>query len=137
MMLRPPGSTRTDTLFPYTTLFRSDLHRLTGTWALVVAVVIALTGVWYLAERVLQVGSRLAEDARPARIKADDLRQRPPVLTPFDLDRAAARARTALPGLDIRQVALPVRPGDPLMFIGQADAWLVRDTANEIGRAHV
>src|SRR3546814_3772406 len=24
MMLRPPGSTRTDTLFPYTTLFRSD-----------------------------------------------------------------------------------------------------------------
>src|SRR3546814_16106967 len=25
MMLRPPRSTRTDTLFPYTTLFRSDL----------------------------------------------------------------------------------------------------------------
>src|SRR3546814_1208201 len=25
MLLRPPGSTRTDTLFPYTTLFRSEL----------------------------------------------------------------------------------------------------------------
>src|SRR3546814_1214457 len=25
---RPPRSTRTDTLFPYTTLFRSDQHRL-------------------------------------------------------------------------------------------------------------
>src|SRR3546814_12676021 len=25
MVLRPPRSTRTDTLFPYTTLFRSDL----------------------------------------------------------------------------------------------------------------
>src|SRR3546814_20806487 len=25
MIRRPPGSTRTDTLFPYTTLFRSDL----------------------------------------------------------------------------------------------------------------
>src|SRR3546814_16998312 len=24
---RPPRSTRTDTLFPYTTLFRSDLHQ--------------------------------------------------------------------------------------------------------------
>src|SRR3546814_4788860 len=26
MILRPPRSTRTDTLFPYTTLFRSDYH---------------------------------------------------------------------------------------------------------------
>src|SRR3546814_15488633 len=26
MILRPPRSTRTDTLFPYTTLFRSDLN---------------------------------------------------------------------------------------------------------------
>src|SRR3546814_5556533 len=28
MRRRPPISTRTDTLFPYTTLFRSDQHRL-------------------------------------------------------------------------------------------------------------
>src|SRR3546814_16787719 len=28
MILRPPRSTRTDTLFPYTTLFRSDNGRL-------------------------------------------------------------------------------------------------------------
>src|SRR3546814_4773492 len=27
MLRRPPRSTRTDTLFPYTTLFRSRLHR--------------------------------------------------------------------------------------------------------------
>src|SRR3546814_6404200 len=27
MIRRPPGSTRTDTLFPYTTLFRSSAHR--------------------------------------------------------------------------------------------------------------
>src|SRR3546814_20034375 len=27
MILRPPRSTRTDTLFPYTTLFRSKLHK--------------------------------------------------------------------------------------------------------------
>src|SRR3546814_14968651 len=26
MIRRPPRSTRTDTLFPYTTLFRSDMH---------------------------------------------------------------------------------------------------------------
>src|SRR3546814_3051957 len=28
MIRRPPGSTRTDTLFPYTTLFRSDLFNI-------------------------------------------------------------------------------------------------------------
>src|SRR3546814_2948016 len=28
MIRRPPRSTRTDTLFPYTTLFRSETHRL-------------------------------------------------------------------------------------------------------------
>src|SRR3546814_16128918 len=32
MIRRPPRSTRTDTLFPYTTLFRS-LHRLRWPWA--------------------------------------------------------------------------------------------------------
>src|SRR3546814_19734536 len=30
MIRRPPRSTRTDTLFPYTTLFRSILYRLRG-----------------------------------------------------------------------------------------------------------
>src|SRR3546814_5957137 len=30
MIRRPPRSTRTDTLFPYTTLFRSPLHGLPG-----------------------------------------------------------------------------------------------------------
>src|SRR3546814_12164527 len=30
MIRRPPRSTRTDTLFPYTTLFRSDAGRLVG-----------------------------------------------------------------------------------------------------------
>src|SRR3546814_4697085 len=30
MIRRPPRSTRTDTLFPYTTLFRSHRHRYTG-----------------------------------------------------------------------------------------------------------
>src|SRR3546814_8954813 len=42
MILRQPRSTRTDTLFPYTTLFRSILQRLRP--ALEVAVVPALEG---------------------------------------------------------------------------------------------
>src|SRR3546814_10298738 len=38
MIRRPPRSTRTDTLFPYTTLFRADLYRLllAQTWKKIV-----------------------------------------------------------------------------------------------------
>src|SRR3546814_1213761 len=32
MIRQPPGSTRTDTLFPYTTLFRSAPHHRTVPW---------------------------------------------------------------------------------------------------------
>src|SRR3546814_4913361 len=32
MIRRPPRSTRTDTLFPYTTLFRSTMAKTTKTW---------------------------------------------------------------------------------------------------------
>src|SRR3546814_19653892 len=34
MIRRPPSSTRTDTLFPYTTLFRSDVSEENGRYAL-------------------------------------------------------------------------------------------------------
>src|SRR3546814_14612719 len=37
MILRPPGSTRTDTLFPYTTLFRSGALTVINTVGLVEA----------------------------------------------------------------------------------------------------
>ena len=35
-------------------LFWSDLHRMTGSWALVFAMVLGLTGTWYLAEYILE-----------------------------------------------------------------------------------
>src|SRR3546814_14184301 len=44
MIRRPPRSTRTDPLFPYTTLFRSLLGGLTGRQAIGHHVVIGLTG---------------------------------------------------------------------------------------------
>src|SRR3546814_6299114 len=45
MIRRPPRSTRTDTLFPYTTLFRSDLERETrGGFAVGRAVIDAFGG---------------------------------------------------------------------------------------------
>src|SRR3546814_10439485 len=47
MIRRPPRSTRTDTLFPYTTLFRSPL----AFWGTALAVVVAVVGGWLAATR--------------------------------------------------------------------------------------
>src|SRR3546814_13381400 len=63
MILRQPRSTRTDTLFPYTTLFRSILQRLRP--ALEVAVVPALEGparAAQLLQRALGRKVRLLDD---------------------------------------------------------------------------
>src|SRR3546814_16580029 len=56
MIRRPPRSTRTDTLFPYTTLFRSFweyLHRLLGR---LIGVAFALPLLWFAWKRAIPKG---------------------------------------------------------------------------------
>src|SRR3546814_5790490 len=59
MILRPPRSTRTDTLVPYTSLFRSRLDR---RWR-INRIVFALIGLDERHQR-LQIGARLAVRVR-------------------------------------------------------------------------
>src|SRR3546814_1590102 len=69
MIRRPPRSTRTDTLFPYTTLFRSGDTRLA-------TAVLDVSGALQpgLAVRVRLLPSRGAETGGPARIVVADER---------------------------------------------------------------
>src|SRR3546814_19584179 len=56
MIRRPPRSTRTDTLFPYTTLFRSVAIALVHStvWALVAGTIVTdavgCAGLWYISD---------------------------------------------------------------------------------------
>src|SRR3546814_1426254 len=63
MLLRPPRSTRTDTLFPYTTLFRSQPHLWEGLEFIVLAV-----GVFAFGEiiQTLTSGETQHQDVIPA-----------------------------------------------------------------------
>src|SRR3546814_5180069 len=71
MIRRPPRSTRTDTLFPYTTLFRS------GSW----------TDASDITPRAAAGGARPDDPPRPGRRGADAAPDRRPVLS----DRASGR----------------------------------------------
>src|SRR3546814_9364414 len=60
MIRRPPRSTRTDTLFPYTTLFRSDQ--------------ISLDPLVLVAVELVEVPPGIDEVVGPAEIEVDDIR---------------------------------------------------------------
>lgn len=111
-------------------LFWSDLHRMAGVWSLLVGVLLSVTGIWYFAEIVLEQSRLLPHD--PPSLQAENLQARPAVLQPVDLDLAAAQVRQVWPQFEPRQIALPVRPGQPLVLTGQGEAWLVRDRANRV-----
>src|SRR3546814_12463811 len=62
MIRRPPRSTRTDTLFPYTTLFRSEVARLRGRMRALYADTRSASG---LAEMELTVLTAVVNAAAP------------------------------------------------------------------------
>src|SRR3546814_4832477 len=64
MIRRPPRSTRTDTLFPYTTLFRSDRH-LAGGESVRVDVIVEDE----LADKMATVGQSFAEEIGAALLR--------------------------------------------------------------------
>src|SRR3546814_13733530 len=61
MIRRPPRSTRTDTLFPYTTLFRSTVIAIIATVVAVIAAVIARIAALVIIAVLRGGGSRQAQ----------------------------------------------------------------------------
>lgn len=110
--------------------FWGDLHRLAALWSLWFVALIAVTGVWYLVES-------LGGHAPPAQT-APSPGAGPVLPTAVMLDAGkpvddlVARAAAAYPALRIRELRPPRRTGDPFVFLGQAEAWLVRDRVNAV-----
>jgi len=112
-------------------MFWSDLHRMTGVWTLLFALVIALTGLWYLMESPV---SRSFRDHFPKtpRLENDRLAELGSLATPLSVGDYARIAREAHPGLQIKAIFLPATRNAPVQIHGQAEAWLVRDRANKL-----
>lgn len=102
-----------------------DFHRLAGVWSLWFVALIALTGLWYLAE---STGLKAPPLPR-AKIAAAELS------TSELADRVAASlaaARRANPDLRIERIIFPSERSGAFVFHGQDRAILVRPRANTV-----
>ncbi len=112
----------------------SNLHRSAGAWALLVIFLISFTGVWYLAERVLEAADLMEHDPREqVEISLDQAQEEgrwAGAMLPLDV--LVGYAIDAFPELKVNTLALPARPGYPFLAMGQTGAWFVRDRANVV-----
>lgn len=112
-------------------VFAADSHRLTGAWSFVFALIIAVTGLWYLVEKP-SLRSVREHVNRPDRIGREEISALGSVATPLPLSELIGRAQSASPDFEVKAISFPARAGQPIHFDGQAAAWLVRDRANRI-----
>jgi len=110
--------------------FVSSLHRVTGVWALVFGMVIAVTGVWYLIEADL-VPREVVYPEVP-KVPVEKLAGHGPTPRMLPLDQYVDAARTAFPELEPTGIALPDSPGGSVQVQGRADRVLVRNRANAV-----
>ncbi|MCW9707078.1 PepSY-associated TM helix domain-containing protein [Fodinibius salsisoli] len=115
------------------TLF-SDAHKLTGIWALVFTVLIALTGIFYFAEEIIQEtdnGQLLLPEEPPKIEKAERVAfgENPTFL---QLDEYVDKAKQAFPSLRVAGIRLPHNPDDYVYVDGQAGNPISRDRANKV-----
>jgi len=113
-------------------VFWSDVHKLVGLWSLWFALVIAVTGVWYLAEGLRgDVGDGKFSWAAPGDYGVRHIPSLPAEAKSvgLPLDVLVARAAAHRPDLKISTL----RWDKGLFYVdGQSEHWLVRDRANKL-----
>jgi len=113
-------------------VWTADAHRTLGVWSFLLAIVIALTGVWYLVEAA---GHDLAEariEPEPPTLSGERLAALGPSPTRLPIEALVDAARGEMPDLDVGMVRLPGEVGEPVRIDGQTGAWLVRDRASRV-----
>src|SRR5262249_22998279 len=111
--------------------FWSDLHRFTGVWTLIFALLIAVTCIWYFVEEVITMNCKLPSESAP-RLSVRKLTEVGPHPQNAAIELLVANALRAFPNLDVRTIWFPMAGNELIRLDGQARAWLVRDRANQV-----
>src|SRR3546814_5122808 len=110
MIRRPPRSTRTDTLFPYTTLFRSLLDRLKLSDKVIETMA---AGLLQIADMPDPIGSQTATAIRPNGMRVAQMR------VPLGVTGITYESR---PNVTIDAAALCLKSGTATIFRGGREA---------------
>jgi len=113
-------------------LFWSDIHRSAGAWALLVTLILAITGLWYWTEKILDSAGMADHDEPAPRVLIDKLENSGAVQRMLPLDVLVEKARKAYPGLSIDALWAPAHPDETLLVEGQGRAFAVRSRANRV-----
>ena len=106
--------------------FWSDLHKVVGLWSLWFTLLIGITGLWYLTERILNDFASSSETIISTVQKEHITTVESGIIK---IDELLHKAKTLRPAIDLRSIF--IEPNS-LEIDGQADDLLVKDRANHI-----
>lgn len=109
-------------------VFWSSAHPLIGVWSLVFAIIIAITGLWYLAEDFLPNDVVYSSP----KLSAEQLAAYGPTPQMLPLDEYVSAALSAFPGLPPTRVSLPRSPDGTVSVWFRTGDWLTRDRADAV-----
>ncbi|AKF09764.1 putative iron-regulated membrane protein [Sandaracinus amylolyticus] len=107
-----------------------DLHRVGGLALVAFALLAGITGTWYGVERVAAWADVELTPAAPSIDEAGRARATSEPIA--DLDTLVALGRAAMPELEVRAIAMPTERRPVLSLLGETDALLARDQANQV-----
>jgi uncharacterized iron-regulated membrane protein len=110
----------------------ADAHRTLGLWSLLLALVVAVTGVWYFAEAAARDVADASVEPEPPKLSPSRLAALGPTPRPLGIGALVDAARREMPDLRVRRVRLPHEADAPVQIDGQTGALLVRDRASRV-----
>ena len=114
-----------------TRIMLGDMHKAAGIWASWFFIVMAVTGIWYLAEFGYAVAGERMEAERPG-LSEERIAKLGPVIRDRPVEEIAKVAKESIPDLQITQIQYPIRASQAYTVLGVRHNPLLRDRANRV-----
>lgn len=112
----------------------ADSHRLAGVWSLLFALLIALTGIWYLGELVVSIAGKyeVLAPPKPDKIRKELVHQLGDTPQWVSLDLVVQNAEKSISNYRVESLILPKHPDEYIVTNGQDGNTLTRDRTNQV-----
>lgn len=112
-------------------IFWGDVHRLIAAWSIWFAIIISVSGLWFLVQGILDQNQiKIYPDK--IRLNSESVAEKKFTQENISLDDVVSKAKVLFPALKITYIEFPEAPSDTLMIQGEKRFSLLRGTANTI-----